>query len=144
MPFGFIGRENNESKAIRNIVEKKISNTTRGASEKERIKAIERKAYAKEYERLLKSKARQKAKQQLRLNPGRSRDISLTQGLGSQLKSIGKRYGRKELPRQENYEDDGNLFSHKSEKYVYGDEGLTFFDSNKSRGNGRTGSLFGI
>lgn len=37
-----------------------------------------------------------------------------------------------------------NFFEHGSELEVYGDEGLTFFDSTK-RGNGKsTGSLFGI
>ena len=37
-----------------------------------------------------------------------------------------------------------NFFEHKDELEVYGDEGLTFFDSNK-KGNGqRTGSLFGF
>ena len=37
-----------------------------------------------------------------------------------------------------------NFFAHKDEIEVYGDEGLTFFDSNKKRSGGRTGSLFGI
>ena len=38
-----------------------------------------------------------------------------------------------------------NFFAHKTEMEIYGDEGLTFFDSNKSRrSEGRTGSLFGI
>lgn len=38
-----------------------------------------------------------------------------------------------------------NFFEHKEEYEVYGDEGLTFFDSNKSsRSSKRTGELFGI
>lgn len=37
-----------------------------------------------------------------------------------------------------------NFFEHKDEVEVYGDEGLTFFDSKKSRGGESTGSLFGI
>ena len=38
-----------------------------------------------------------------------------------------------------------NFFAHRSEKEVYGDEGLTLFDSQKGgRSQGATGSLFGI
>lgn len=37
-----------------------------------------------------------------------------------------------------------NFFEHKDEVEVYGDEGLTFFDSSKKGNGGRTGELFGF
>lgn len=38
-----------------------------------------------------------------------------------------------------------NFFEHRSEEEVYGDTGLTLFDSQKTKRNsGSTGSLFGI
>lgn len=68
--------------------------------------------------------------------------------LGNVIRKIGwsqQRFAKQPVERRERYvrEDPNNFFEHKDELEVYGDEGLTFFDSNK-RSRGRTGSFFGI
>ena len=112
--------------------------------------ALARQIYAKEYIKELKRRQSQKARKELgledsgkRYRQGFSNFRKELSNIGSQVRSERPRY----IERREVVQDKPiiqNFFEHKDEVEVYGDEGLTFFDSNKNRGQGRTGNLFGF
>lgn len=130
-----------EKEVVRNVALKKE------APSKE---ALAREIYAREYIKELKRRQTQKARKELGLEDSGKRYRQGFSKFRKELSNIGNQV-RSERPefrqRREMVQDRPmiqNFFEHKDEMEVYGDEGLTFFDSNKNRGQGRTGNLFGF
>jgi len=74
-----------------------------------------------------------------------------SKGFSGQLKSLQKQFQPQQVrpqqripQRREQQTFIPNFFEHREPMEVYGDDGLTFFDSQKGRSQGRTGSLFGF
>lgn len=161
MPWGIVNplQARREKKAIELAMQRKLVKSE-NISRVEAKKAVQRKLYADEYTKQLKKFAKKEAQYKLGLK--KRPPIISRQGLKSALSSIGRNIETQKAqfdmarsrtagttarsivePRRSNMVQN-NFFEHKDEIEVYGDEGLTFFDSNK-KGNGqRTGELFGF
>lgn len=124
---------------------------------KRRIAEDNEKAYARKFSSLVKKQARQKAKEDFDSFTNKSIKFSSASVAKTARKEFDKfaksvrtnrstpLLSQRERPSQYIDDEPTNFFKHRDEVEVYGDEGLTFFDSQKpQRSNRRTGSLFGI
>lgn len=147
--FGFIGNSNTEKRAAETIAFKKSAGVRPSTSLAEAKAALSRKIRAEESVKEFKRKERKRLKKTLK------KSISgITKDFRKELRNIAKSIGTQESNnnvaqvRQQQFVPQEprrrNFFEHRDEYEVYGDEGLTFFDSQKRRGSGSTGNLFGF
>lgn len=158
MAFGFVGRD---EALARDSFQKKLDKSTGVSSSKVLLREpSSRKQQLRQLEANIKGDVRFKEHKKFlakaereRLKKTFKKTISkASRTFKSELRNIAKSINRPQVniqpqpvmqfrpepPRRRNF------FEHKDEYEVYGDEGLTFFDSQKRRGDNSTGNFFGF